>query len=191
MNLPRSTRSAPIFALVPNPFPITLPTLSLTLAVFLAGCAGLPGLSGSRPHDPYASSPSAPPPTPPAERRSFGPDSEIDRLVDAKPLPLPSVTSVGAPVSEPLGKRPGGKTVAAPANAGGGSYAVQIEALEDIDAAQQRQAQLEAKLGRRVTLSFDAPYYKLRLEGFKTRQEAEEQLLELSQHNLGGFIIRQ
>jgi hypothetical protein len=115
----------------------------------------------------------------------------MDRLVDGKPLALPTVSPVSSSVSEPLGTQGKGSSKATAPTATSGSFAVQIEALEDIDAAQKRQAQLEAKIGRRVSLSFDAPYYKLRMEGFSSRQEAEEQLLELSQHNLNGFIIRQ
>jgi hypothetical protein len=46
-------------------------------------------------------------------------------------------------------------------------------------------------LGGVVDVSFDAPYYKLRWGYFETKQEAQDKILELSDLNISGFVVKQ
>jgi cell division septation protein DedD len=42
-----------------------------------------------------------------------------------------------------------------------------------------------------VDVIFDPPYYKLRLGGFATRQDAEDMLADLAERGIQGFVVRQ
>jgi cell division protein FtsN len=117
-----------------------------------------------------------------APPRRFPPPTETDLLLDAKPHALPDIKSAAAEAAtlEPGKDKPSR-----------GPWRIQVGALADLESAQARKRELDAKLGGSVELSFDAPYYKLRWGGFATKQEAEDKLLEMSEVIREGFVIRQ
>jgi hypothetical protein len=120
-------------------------------------------------------------------RRGFGPDTELDRLLDARAHSLPAVKPA-VPAIAPMPK-PGKES--APDAGDGATYRIQVDALSNVDAAQARKAALERMLGTRIDMVFDAPYYKLRFGKFSSKREAEDKLVDLAGKNLQGFIVRQ
>ncbi len=161
----------------------------------LLGCAGTPPSPAppaekqTETREPDAAISPAPAPAK-SPGRTFSPPTELDRLLDAHPLALPTVKPATAPAPDTtVAKPPDGEK---PAKEGTETvFQIQVDALSDIDAAQARKAVLEAKLEVRIDMIFDAPYYKLRFGSFATRREAEDKLVELAGKNLQGFIVRQ
>ena len=99
--------------------------------------------------------------------------TELDKMLDAHPIPLPlNKDTVAAAVNAPV-------------------FQVQLGALSDIDSAQTRKAVLEQSVGGKIDVVFDPPYYKLRFGKFATQREAEDKLLDLSEKNIQGFVVRQ
>ena len=103
---------------------------------------------------------------------AFKAPTELDRLLDANPQPLPEIKDTVAVKNAVV-------------------FQVQLEALSDIDSAQARKASLEQTIGGKINLVFDPPYYKLRFGNFATKQEAEDALVDLAGKNIQGFIVRQ
>ncbi len=163
--------------------------LSWGLAAAVSGCAGF--LPGSRqPGTPAAPglSPEAHPFHPlPTPARQFAPPSELDRVLDAHSPPLPAIAPAMVQTSD-AANNAGSAEEAAP-EAGG--YCVQVGAIANLDSAQARKAELEKTLGENIDMSFDPPYYKLRLGNFATRREAEDKLVDLEGKSIHGFIVRQ
>lgn len=102
----------------------------------------------------------------------FSAPTELDKMLDASPIPLP------------VSKDP-----VAAANAA--VFQVQLGALSDLDSAQSRRTVLEQEVGGKIEVVFDPPYYKLRFGKFATKREAEDQLLDFSEKNIQGFVVRQ
>ena len=152
--------------------------LVFTLAAALCGC-GLMSRSGKKPE---AATGSANRPPKAGGDTRFEEPGELDKMLDAKPLPLPALKSA-SPGFEPL---PPGKT-----NAGRGNFRVQLGAEADIESAQAKKSEYERTLGGVIDVVFDAPYYKLRWGYFGTKQEAQDKILELTELNIQGFVIKQ
>lgn len=172
--------------------------LSGFASAWLLACAGLPPAPPTpqnRPAETEAPKPAPadPAPSPAASgkqaQRIFPQAVGLDTLLDARPHKLPAVKLTAARASEDPEKTGDGKVSAAGGPEGG--FRIQVDALSDIDAAQARKSVLEIKLGVKIDMTFDAPYYKLRFGGFATRREAEDKLVELAGKNVQGFIVRQ
>lgn len=118
-----------------------------------------------------------------APPRKYPTPTETDLLLDAKPHSLPEIKSAAA---EPALGTDAGKEKTTR-----GPWRIQVAALADLESAQARKRELDAKLGSTVDLIFDAPYYKLRWGAFSSKQEAEDKLLEMSEVIREGFVIRQ
>jgi cell division protein FtsN len=167
-----------------------LPAFAAAMCLALAGCAALGGdrdgwqgdSSSSREDAPRAEAPFAPGP-PPAKR--FEEPGELDKMLDAKPIALAAVTPAAAHTPGAAGAGAG------PAEAGKGNFRLQIGAESDVDAAQAKKVELERLLGGNVDVVFDAPYYKLRWGYFDSKRDAEDKLLELSDHKIQGFVVKQ
>ncbi len=118
------------------------------------------------------------------EKRVYPAPMATDQAIDAKPHALPEIktaTSAGiAPMSN-----------AGEAAPSGGPWRIQVGSLPDLESAQARKRELDAKLPSPVEMAFDAPYYKLRWGGFATKQDAEDKLLELSDVFREAFVVRQ
>jgi hypothetical protein len=159
----------------------------LLSAAFLAACGLIPAPGGSREpgerRDPESSH--APAAVQEVETGRFQEPGELDRLVDAKPINFPAVkTASAAGAASPI------KAPAEP-SAGKGRFRIQVGAENDIDAAQSKKAEYERKLGGTVDVVFDAPYYKLRWGYFETKQDADDKILEISEYNIQGFVVKQ
>jgi hypothetical protein len=116
------------------------------------------------------------------EAGRFEEPGELDRLADARPIPLPPVKTAASAAAAPA------KT---PAEAAAkGRFRIQVGAENDFDAAQEKKREYERKLGGTVDVVFDAPYYKLRWGYFETRQDAEDKILEIGEFNIQGFVIK-
>ena len=111
--------------------------------------------------------------TPSDSPRRFSPPTELDKMLDARPISLPDDKDTA--VSEP-------NTAV---------FQVQLGALSDMDSAQSRKTVLEQLVGGKIEVVFDPPYYKLRFGKFASKREAEDELLDLSQKNIEGFVVRQ
>jgi SPOR domain len=155
--------------------------------MLLAGCGLLPPLGGSGDKgtrtDPDAADHAAAVQPTPAGR--FEEPGELDRLVDAKPINLAAVKPMAAAGSPALAKSP------TEVSTGRGRFRIQVGAENDIDAAQGKKAEYERKLGGTVDVVFDAPYYKLRWGYFETKQDADDKILEISEFNIQGFVVKQ
>jgi cell division protein FtsN len=118
-----------------------------------------------------------------APTHHFPPASDLDKVLDAKTHTFPEVKATSS----------AGIATVAPAKekSTGGPWRIQVGSLPDLETAQAKKRELDAKLGGGVEMSFDPPYYKLRWGGFETRQEAEDRLLELSETIREGFVVRQ
>lgn len=119
----------------------------------------------------------------------FDAPGEIDQLADARPIALPPVKRLGADPAAKGQSESAGKVPAEPA--GKGRFRIQVGAESDFDAAQEKMREYERKLGGKVDVIFDAPYYKLRWGFFETRQDAEDKILELGEFNIQGFVVKQ
>lgn len=120
----------------------------------------------------------------PSEAGRFEEPGELDKMLDSRPIAFAAVKSA-APASAAVPSK-------TPAEAGGrGRFRIQVGAENDIDAAQSKKQEYERKLGGTVDVVFDAPYYKLRWGYFETKQDADDKILELSEFNIQGFVIRQ
>jgi hypothetical protein len=115
----------------------------------------------------------------------FEEPGELDRLVDAKPLPFPAVKTAAQPGTATPAR------VAPEATTGKGRFRIQVGAENDIDAAQAKKRELERTLGGTVDVVFDAPYYKLRWGYFETKQDADDKILEISEFKIQGFVVKQ
>lgn len=158
-----------------------------SLAFILSGCGLLPprGQEGSeapaagRGADDGQPRPAAAPPG------RFEEPGDLDRLVDARPLPMAAVKPVSTVASATLSK-------AAPEVAAGkGRFRIQVGAESDIDVAQAKKREYERSLGGTVDVVFDAPYYKLRWGFFETKQDADDKILEIREFKIQGFVIKQ
>lgn len=162
--------------------------ISATLAAaFLAACGMLPPRGSSGGADGSEDRRSEPGPArelaAPASR--FEQPGELDRLVDAKPLPFPAVKT-----ESHVGTAAAART-ASDAPSGKGRFRLQVGAENDIDAAQAKKRELERTLGGTVDVTFDAPYYKLRWGYFETKQDADDKILEISEFKVQGFVVKQ
>jgi hypothetical protein len=115
----------------------------------------------------------------------FEEPGELDRLVDAKPINFPAVKTMSAAGAPVAAKSP------AEASTGRGRFRIQVGAENNIDAAQSKKAEYERKLGGAVDVVFDAPYYKLRWGYFESKQDADDKILEISEFNIQGFVVKQ
>ncbi len=151
----------------------------------LQGCATATSRGASTPdsevsHAGIASTPSESTPN----SRRFSSPTSTDRLLDAKPHALPAIKSISGDANAP-------EITTKPIQGSGGPWRVQVGALPDLESAQARKRELDAKLGGSVDVTFEPPYYKLRWGAFATRQEAEDGLLEISEVIREGFVVRQ
>jgi hypothetical protein len=155
-------------------------------ALWLAGCGLLPPRGGGDAKDSPArgEEPVDQAAIRAAQAERWEEPGSLDSLLDAKPIQLAAVK----PVS-PGGAAP---SQAAPeASSGKGRFRVQVGAENDFDAAQAKKKEFERKLGGTVDVVFDAPYYKLRWGFFETKQEAQDKILELTEKNIQGFVVKQ
>ncbi len=113
--------------------------------------------------------------------------SEVDRLLDAKPM----VLAVVKPASPGTASNYATTKPQEMASPGKGKFRIQISAESDMDAAQTKKGTYEKQLGGTVDVVFDAPYYKLRWGYFDSKQDAEDKLLELSDQKIQAFVIKQ
>jgi hypothetical protein len=159
--------------------------LTLAISTLFNACA----LKPNRPHSVYTENSGREEEQKPVvlaqpEKRPYPPANSTDRLIDARTHVLPEVKpATPAGISE--------KSTEAKSEFTGGPWRIQVGTLSDLESAQIRKHQLDAKLGSPVDMTFDAPYYKLRWGGFATKQEAEDKLLEMSDIFHEAFIIRQ
>jgi SPOR domain len=158
---------------------------TLVLATLFNACA----LNSNRSNSSYGYEPEAEVKQKPVvmsqpEKRQYPGGSPTDLAIDAKPHVLPEVKQAATPgIAD--------KEAASTPAVVGGPWRIQVGTLPDLESAQTRKRQLDAKLGSPVDLTFDAPYYKLRWGGFATKQEAEDKLLEMSEIFHEAFVIRQ
>jgi septal ring-binding cell division protein DamX len=162
------------------------------LALAWTGCAGL---KSSKPEAGESAAGPAPAPAPSSSGNNykFEEPGELDRMLDAKPHALPAVKQASPAAASPA-SAVGAKTAAAAPAAGApgtGKFRIQVAAENDFDAAQAKKREYERVLGGVVDVSFDAPYYKLRWGYFETKQEAQDKILELSDLNISGFVVKQ
>ena len=69
-------------------------------------------------------------------------------------------------------------------------YRIQIAALSSRRDAEERQEELEEEFSELpYFISYETPYYKLRLGNFRSRLDAFETLLELKEAGFDGFIV--
>jgi len=129
--------------------------------------------------------------------------TELEKLLDAKPITLAAVKPAGAASTSTTSSANGnsngngnstinnGATKSSEkSSTGKGNFRLQIGAESDIDAAQAKKATYEKQLGGTVDMVFDAPYYKLRWGYFASKQDAEDKLLELSDFKIQGFVVK-
>jgi len=69
-------------------------------------------------------------------------------------------------------------------------YTLQFDAVADFDVAQARRAKLRNQTGYDIQMIFDAPFYKLRGGGFKSKLDADEKARELSIYNISAFPVK-
>jgi len=69
-------------------------------------------------------------------------------------------------------------------------YTLQFDAVADFDVAQARRAKLRNQTGYDIQMIFDAPFYKLRGGGFKSKLDADEKARELSIYNISAFAVK-
>lgn len=167
-----------------------VPAFTAALALCLAGCAGLGRMEDAGPSDetPFeqARSPESGAPAGPNPAKRFEEPGELDKLLDAKPIALAPVKSASVGTGGPASAKG-----LEPASAGKGKFRLQIGAESDVDAAQAKKLEYDRLLGGSVDVVFDPPYYKLRWGFFDTKGEAEDKLLELTDHKIQGFVIKQ
>jgi cell division protein FtsN len=72
----------------------------------------------------------------------------------------------------------------------GEAYTLQFGAVANFDDAQNLRAKLQAKTGFGISMTFDAPFYKLRGGYFKKKSEAEDKARELSLLNVSAFPVK-
>lgn len=152
------------------------------LAVGLTGCSvqrvPLRGPERTRPATPYdfeAEKPAPPPPTvqrAPAAGRSEEPSLETPAPVDLNapalqvedlPAPAPASPPARPADSPPAAPASGPAASSAPRSAPAAGYRVQVFASPDRDAAQRQRSDLEARLGEKVYVDYQPPYYKVRV----------------------------
>jgi len=122
-------------------------------------------------------------PSEPLRPKTFHSATELDKTLDAKAHDLPKVKPVAGIAPSSTGSVPEkGST--------GGPWQIQIASLPDLESAETRKRQLDAKLAGAVELHFDAPYYKLRWGHFPSRQDAEDKMLELSEIIKEGIVVK-
>jgi len=69
-------------------------------------------------------------------------------------------------------------------------YTLQFDAVADFDVAQARRAKLKNQTGYEIHMIFDAPFYKLRGGGFKTKLDADDKARELAIYNISAFAVK-
>ncbi len=69
-------------------------------------------------------------------------------------------------------------------------YILQFATLADFDSAQRKLNYLNKVTGLSLRLVFNAPFYKIRGGIFKTRDEAEEKIMELNLLEITAFIMK-
>jgi hypothetical protein len=160
---------------------------AILAAFLLAACGMLPPRGGSDDAGDGGGRRSEPGPAQaqPAPADRFEQPGELDRLVDAKPLPFPAVKTAASPGTAAAAR------TAPEAATGKGRFRIQVGAENDIDAAQARKRELERTLGGTVDVVFDAPYYKLRWGYFETKRDADDKILEISEFKVQGFVVKQ
>jgi hypothetical protein len=120
--------------------------------------------------------------------KQFEEPGELDKMLDAKPIALAVVKPASQGSQAGAGASP--KVSEQPAK-GKGNFRIQVGAESDVDAAQAKKQEYEKLLGGTVDVVFDAPYYKLRWGFFDSKQDAEDKILELSDHKIQGFVVKQ
>jgi len=69
-------------------------------------------------------------------------------------------------------------------------YTLQFDAVADFDVAQANRAKLRSQTGYDIQMIFDAPFYKLRGGGFKSKLDADEKAREFSIYNISAFPVK-
>ena len=168
---------------IPKPMWVFLALLCLVF--LLQHCSPVPPQAESRTDG--TNSPTLPAPEEGSLTKSRHNGTELDRMLDTKPITAPEIKAGSNSVNS--GSNPNSALPVASNKTG--PWRIQAGALPDLEAAQNRKRALEQKLGGTVDLSFDPPYYKLKWGAFANRPEAEDKLLELSDIIRDGFIVRQ
>ncbi|MDR0516485.1 MAG: SPOR domain-containing protein [Fibromonadaceae bacterium] len=70
------------------------------------------------------------------------------------------------------------------------AYTLQFGSVANFDDAQTLRAKLQAKTGYGISMTFDAPFYKLRGGYFRKKSEAEDKARELSLYNVSAFPVK-
>jgi len=70
------------------------------------------------------------------------------------------------------------------------AYTLQFDAVADFDVAQARRAKLRTQTGYDIQMIFDAPFYKLRGGGFKSKLDADDKAREFSIYNISAFPVK-
>lgn len=155
----------------------------------ISGCAGVAGRGGddSRTGSEETSQTASGQEPASVPAKQFEEPGELDKLLDAKPIALAAVK----PASQGAQTGTGTAKASEPPAKGKGNFRIQVGAESDVDAAQAKKQEYEKLLGGTVDVVFDAPYYKLRWGFFDSKQDAEDKILELSDHKIQGFVVKQ
>lgn len=78
----------------------------------------------------------------------------------------------------------------APASNAGGTWAIQLVAISNADAARSEQKRLEKIVGGTVDLVVEPPMNKLRWGNFATKEEAEAAKAALKAKSVDGYVVR-
>jgi cell division protein FtsN len=70
------------------------------------------------------------------------------------------------------------------------AYTLQFGAVANFDDAQMQRAKIQSRTGLSISMTFDAPFYKLRGGIFKKKSEAEDKARELSLSNISAFPVK-
>jgi|GEM_PF-474027 len=109
----------------------------------------------------------------------------VDSVMQGKEYKLPPLDSTYR------SKASGFKTAPAhSAQANDLVYMIQFDALADFDAAQARRADLQRRTGMSIQLIFDEPFYKLRAGSYSKKEDAEDQVRQLSEANIQAFLVK-
>lgn len=117
---------------------------------------------------------------------SQGRTTDIDTLLQGREYQLPPLKASLRSQNDPAQM----VQKSAKKNESEGLYTLQFDAVADFDAAQKRREDLQRRTGYSIQMVFDAPFYKLRAGSWTTKNAAEDQVRELSIHNISAFVVK-
>ncbi|MBK9579802.1 MAG: SPOR domain-containing protein [Fibrobacterota bacterium] len=112
---------------------------------------------------------------------------------DSKRPTKETVTTAPAPPPAPAtasSTKPSPTPTPAPAASTGGTWAIQLVAISNADAARSEQKRLEKIVGGTVDLVVEPPMNKLRWGNFATKEEAEAAKAALKAKSVDGYVVR-